>query len=104
MIKAHFRVNKSVDNKKIIIEDVVGVLSSVSYRQIFENNSSDIHFSYVIINVGGVEYDLSKCTDITLTKSDGRTFTITQQFSTIRLDGVEIDPQELIRKLNTELF
>lgn len=105
MTKAYLKVNKTLPgNKQLEISEVTGLLFSVAYRQILENNTSDVHFDYVILNVGGTDYDLSKCTLVEITKGDNGKIVLQNNYGNISCDGAQISPSDLVKKLHEECF
>lgn len=89
MIIVTFQQNKQ-NQRDLNIDNVVGCLQSITERKIFKDDTSDISFTYYIMNVGGIEYDLSNCSEVML--NDGGTcYRLEMNKGNLIWDGNRID-------------
>lgn len=96
MIRAHIKYVREISGGKTLEEsDIYGILTSISYRHLYENNTSDVNFDYVILNIGGVEYDLAKCTVCELTYPEQKEV-VAYTNGNITANGVIFSPPDFV--------
>lgn len=89
MIIVTFQQNKQ-NQRDLIIDNVAGGLQSITERKIFKDDTSDISFTYYIMNVGGIEYDLSNCSEVMLNVG-GTCYRLEMNKGNLIWDGNRID-------------
>lgn len=89
MIIVTFKQNKQ-NQRDLNIDNVAGCLQSITERKIFKDDTSDVSFTYYIMNVGGIEYDLSNCSEVML-HAGGTCYRLEMNKGNLIWDGNRID-------------
>ena len=102
---AKFRFSNNIpSNKQLHIEHTTGKVNKFFMREVFVDSTSDICMTYMFMNVGGQDYDLSKVSNLTLYTNKGSVITISRNPSHgWDLNGAHCSDTELIDRLN-ELY